>query len=134
MQIAALFRLGVRRRPITKTMLVMKFTAILLLATCLQVSAKVFSQSVTFSGKDVPLKNVFNVVKDQTGYVFFFDEALLKGTKPVTISAQHMLLSAFLKEVLKTQPLKYSIQGKTIFLSGTPEPVRVEQVYNHDAW
>ena len=130
MQIVALFRLSVRRRPITKTMLVMKFTAILLLATCLQVSAKVFSQPVTFSGKDVPLKNVFNAVKSQTGYVFFFDEELLKGTKPVTISAKNMQLSAFLKEVLKTQPLKYSIQGKTIFLSERPAPLKTEQVYN----
>ena len=130
MLIAALFRLGVRRRPITKTMLVMKFTAIILLATCLQVSAKVFSQPVTFSGKDVPLKQVFNVVKDQTGYVFFFDEALLKSTRPVTISARNMQLSAFLKEVLKTQPLKYSIQGKTIFLSQAPVPMKNEQVFN----
>jgi TonB-linked SusC/RagA family outer membrane protein len=130
MQIAALFRPGVRRRPITKTMLIMKFTAIILLASCLQVSAKVFSQPVTFSGKNVPLQHVFNAVKDQTGYVFFFDENLLKGTKPVTISAKNMLLEEFLKEVLKTQPLKYSIQGKTIFLSERPAPLQTEQVYN----
>ncbi len=129
MQIAALFRHGVRRRPFTKTMFVMKFTAIIFLATCLQVSANVFSQPVTFTGKNVPLKNIFNVVKDQTGYVFFFDEALLKGTRPVTISAQQMPLDAFLKEVLKTQPLKYSIQGKTIFLSEAPKPVPIQQVY-----
>ncbi|HEY8894667.1 MAG TPA: TonB-dependent receptor plug domain-containing protein, partial [Niastella sp.] len=108
----------------------MKFTAIILLASCLQVSAKVFSQPVTFSGKDVPLKNVFNVVKQQTGYVFFFDEALLRGAKPVTISAKNMQLEEFLKEVLKTQPLKYSIQGKTIFLSEAPKPVQVQQVLN----
>lgn len=130
MQIAALFRHSERRKPFTKTMFVMKFTAIILLATCLQVSAKVFSQPVTFSGKNVPLKNVFNVVKEQTGYVFFFDEALLKGTQPVTISAQQMPLETFLKEVLKTQPLKYSIQGKTIFLSEAPKPVQVEQRAN----
>jgi type II secretory pathway component GspD/PulD (secretin) len=104
MQIAALFRPGVRRKPITKTLLIMKFTAILLLATCLQVSAKVFSQSVTFSGKNVPLQQVFNVVKDQTGYVFFFDEGLLKGARPVTIAANNMLLEDFLREVLKHNP------------------------------
>lgn len=130
MQIAALFRHSERRKPFTKTMFVMKFTAIILLATCLQVSAKVFSQPVTFSGKNVPLKNVFNVVKEQTGYVFFFDEALLKGARPVTISAKNMQLEEFLKEVLKTQPLKYSIQGKTIFLSEAPKPVQVEQRAN----
>jgi TonB-linked SusC/RagA family outer membrane protein len=131
MQIAALFRHSERRKPFTKTMFVMNFTAIILLVTSLQVSAKVFSQPVTFSGTNVPLKNVFNVVKEQTGYVFFFDEALLKGTRPVTISAQHMPLEAFLKEVLKTQPLKYTIQGKTIFLSEAPKPVQVEQVFNN---
>jgi TonB-linked SusC/RagA family outer membrane protein len=130
MQIVARIRLFIERTPITKTMLIMKFTAILLLATSLQVSAKVFSQPVTFTGKNVPLKQVFNAVKNQTGYVFFFDEDLLKGTKPVTISAKQMQLEEFLKEVLKTQPLKYSIQGKTIFLSEAPAPLKTEQVYN----
>lgn len=127
MQIAALFRHSERRRLFTKTMFFMKFTAIILLVTCLQVSAKVYSQPVTFTGKDVPLKNVLNVVKEQTGYVFFFDEALIRGAKPVTISAKNMQLEEFLKEVLKTQPLKYSIQGKTIFLSEVPKPMLFQQ-------
>jgi TonB-linked outer membrane protein, SusC/RagA family len=126
MKIAALFRPGKRRKPFTKTMFIMKLTVIILLAACLQVSAKVFSQPVTYSGANVPLRTVFNVVKKQTGYVFFFDEALLQKTKPVTITAKNMQLTAFLNELLKTQPLKYHIQGRTVFLSEAPAPVQAE--------
>ncbi|WP_158644148.1 hypothetical protein [Pseudobacter ginsenosidimutans] len=57
-------------RRITKTLLVMKLTTVLLLAAMVNVSAKSFSQNISFSGKDVPLKEVFNAVKKQSGYVF----------------------------------------------------------------
>jgi len=105
----------------------MKFTVMLLLAGCLQISAKCFSQSVSFSGKNIPLQNLFNVVKTQTGYVFFYDEDKLKATQPVTVSAQNMPLEEFVQKILKDQPLKYSIQGKTIFLSEKPAPLQTEQ-------
>ena len=56
---------------ITKTLLVVKLTIILLTVAALHVSAKGTSQTVTFSGKDVTLEKVFNVIKQQTDYVVF---------------------------------------------------------------
>src|SRR5580658_10316755 len=67
-----------RHRIATKTVLVMKLTSFFLLAACLQVSARGLSQTVTFSGRNVPLEKVFDEVKKQTGYVFFYDADLLK--------------------------------------------------------
>ncbi len=55
----------------TKTMLVMKLTAILLPEAILQVSAGSMAQTVTYSAKSVALQKVFNIIKQQTGYVFF---------------------------------------------------------------
>ena len=57
---------------ITKTLLVVKLTIILLTVAALHVSAKGTSQTVTFSGRDVSLEKVFNVIKQQTDYVVFF--------------------------------------------------------------
>jgi TonB-linked SusC/RagA family outer membrane protein len=105
------------RHGFTKTLLVMKLTSILILGACLQISAHVHSQTVSFSGKDVPLEKVFAAVEKQTGYVFFFDEAILKDARPVTIRAENDPLSLFLSRVLSGQPLKFSFQNKTIIIS-----------------
>ena len=124
MHFKVLFCLQARKRGhgITKTLLVMKLTSILLLGACLQVSARTYSQTVSFSGKNVPLEKVFASVEKQTGYVFFFDEAILKDARPVTIKAENYPLQLFLSCVLNEQPLRFSFQNKTIVISRR-EPV-----------
>lgn len=105
----------------------MKLTSFLLLAACLQVSAKARSQTVSFSGRKVPLEQVFTSVEKQTGYVFFYDEAVMSGVRPVTIRATNMPLETFLNLALKEVPLKFSFQNKTIVISRRPPvaaPVR----------
>ncbi|MDO6434762.1 SusC/RagA family TonB-linked outer membrane protein [Flavitalea sp. BT771] len=100
----------------------MRLTSILLLGACLQVSARVHSQTVSFSGRNVPLEKIFAAVEKQTGYVFFFDEAILKDARPVTIRAENYSLPLFLNCVLNGQPFKFSFQNKTIVISRTSQP------------
>jgi TonB-linked SusC/RagA family outer membrane protein len=88
-----------------------------MLGACLQVAARGHSQTVSFSGKNVPLEKIFTVVEKQTGYVFFYDEAILRDAQPVTIRAENYSLTLFLNCVLNGQPLKYSLQNKTIIIS-----------------
>jgi TonB-dependent starch-binding outer membrane protein SusC len=116
-----------RRRNITKTMLVMQLTSFLLLAACLQVSASVHSQTVNFSGQNVPLEKVFASVEQQTGYVFFFDATILRASRPVTIQADNMPLELFLNTVLKEQPLQFFLQNKTIVISRKQPDRTVQQ-------
>jgi TonB-dependent starch-binding outer membrane protein SusC len=106
-----------RHRFSTKTVLVMKLTSFFLLAACLQVSARGLSQTVTFSGRNVLLEKVFDEVKKQTGYVFFYDADLLKEARPVTIKAENVALEKFLSNLLADQPLKFSIKNKNIIIS-----------------
>lgn len=100
-----------------KTLLVMKLTSFFLLAATLQVSAKVHSQTVSYSAREVPIEQVFQVIKAQTGYVVFCNASTLQGIKPVTITAKNLELEAFLKEFLKGLPLEYTIKKKTIIIS-----------------
>jgi len=121
MQITALctrsaYVIGRRRRYITKTLLVMKLTSILLLIAVLHVSARSVSQTVTFVGREAPLKKVFDAVKKQTGYLVFYNKDLLETAKPVTLSAQNMPLTAFLETALKDQLMDYLIENRTIFI------------------
>lgn len=76
-----------------------------------------FGQTVSLSAKEMPLQQVLAKVKEQTGYLFFYDGAVMKDVKPVTIAASNMPLRTFLETVLKNQPVNYSIQHTTIILS-----------------
>ncbi|OQP47453.1 hypothetical protein A4H97_08145 [Niastella yeongjuensis] len=77
-------------------------------------------QIINFSGKEVSLRKVFAEVKKQTGYVVFGNDALLKETKPVTITAANMPLTDFLAKIMQSQPLNYRIDGKNIIFSQKP--------------
>lgn len=108
-----------RNRRFTKTLLVMKLTFILLTAAALHVAAKGTSQTITFSGTNVPLEKVFSVIKQQTGYVVFFDYNSLEGAKPVRLNVKDAPLTEFLDQALRGQAFGYSIRKKTIFITRT---------------
>src|SRR5688572_28111652 len=87
------------RRHVTKLLLVMKLTVLLLTTAFLHVSANGLSQSVTFSGKKVPLEKVFSVVEQQTGYVFLYTKDLLRNAATVTLDVHDQPLAQFLEKL-----------------------------------
>ncbi|WP_245999731.1 SusC/RagA family TonB-linked outer membrane protein [Paraflavitalea soli] len=95
----------------------MRLTVFLLTTVLVHAHATGLSQSVTISGKELTLKQVFAAIEKQTGYVVFSKKGTLLETKPVTFAVQDMPLRDFLNIVLKGQPLQYVISGKTIHLS-----------------
>lgn len=101
----------------TKCLLAMKLTIILLTAAFLQVSARGTAQTITFSGKEVPIEKVFSAIKKQTNYVFFYRNDDLSKAKPVTIELKDVPLETALENLFKDQPLTYSIEGKTIIVN-----------------
>lgn len=98
----------------------MRLFSFLLLVACMQVPARGLAQTVSFSGHNVPLVKVFDTVKKQTGYVFFYDADLLKEAKPVTIKAVNVTLEKFLTDLLADQPLNFSIKNKNIIIFRKP--------------
>ena len=97
-----------------KKLLIMKLTAILLVTASLQTMASATAQTVTISLKNVSLEEVFKEIRKQTGYLFFYDVTLFEGAKPVTIQARDLTIEQVLNELLRDQPLDYSIENKTI--------------------
>lgn len=102
-----------RRRQIV---LSMKFFILFVFITALQASANVHSQEITCSFKDVPLKKVFNSIKKQSNYVFFYSYGTLDKAQPVTIDIKKGSLEDILKACFKNQPLSYIIKDKTIVI------------------
>lgn len=96
----------------------MKLTFLLLTVALLNGYAHTTeAQSVTLSGKEIPLKKVFNIIKQQTGYVVFTSKEIMADAKPISLTVYDMPLTNFLDFVLKNQPINYRIEDKTIMLA-----------------
>jgi len=81
---------------------------------------------VSFSGTNVPLQAVFASIEKQTGLSFFFNFALIKDCKPVTLDLKNVSLEEALHETLKDQGLEYYRSGKTIFIVKMQKAAAVE--------
>jgi TonB-dependent starch-binding outer membrane protein SusC len=110
-------------RTIANLFRAMKLIAVIMLAGTLTVSATGISQHVSFSGKNVPLQKVLQVIKKQTGFVALTSAELLSTAKPVSIEAKNMPLKDFLMLALKDQPINFSLDDKNIILEKKLEVV-----------
>ncbi|HEY4289265.1 MAG TPA: TonB-dependent receptor [Puia sp.] len=121
------------RRTLAKTLLIMKFTAILLLVVLTQAQAKTYSQTVTIAGKNAPLGSMLREIRRQTGYTFFFDESWLKKAEKVTVTLFKAPLKQALDACFEGQPLTYVIIDNTVVIRpkamtpDTPPPPVVMQ-------
>lgn len=78
------------------------------------------AQTVTLSGKNLPLKQVFQAIEKQTGYAVLSNKDLIASRATISLHVANMPLEEVLKVVLKGIPFKYDIQGKTIFITRQP--------------
>src|SRR5687768_10771280 len=100
-----------------------KFACLLIMIAMLHAPISLSAQTVTYSGNNVRLPEIFKVIKEQTGVVFFYDAALLKDAKPVTIKWKNKPLGSALNELFKNQPLTWVLEDKTATLVKKPVPI-----------
>jgi len=100
----------------------MRMTFILLTAAFLQVSAKGKAQEkITLDLKNAPLEKVFTEIRKVTGYDFFYDDATIKNTRPVTISVKDATLKEVLDKCVEGQRLVYTISANSITVQPKPD-------------
>lgn len=102
----------------------MKLTAILLLAACLQVSARSEGQTLTLKVKNMALKNVFKEIQRQTGLDIFLDEVMLEKKNKVTLDVTNMPVSEVLAICFRNDPFTFSIIDKRIVVKQKTEVVQ----------
>src|SRR5882757_4245303 len=90
----------------------------LLLTLCLNVLAKTNAQKITYSGTNVSLQTVFDVIQQQTGYGVFMEDALMGQTKHITVNFKDVSIEEALTSCFKTQPipLDFYIAGRSIIV------------------
>lgn len=98
----------------------MKLSTIILLVCCMHVSASIYSQTITYTCRNESLQNVFKAIKQQTGYVVFYDQNALDSLGGITIDAKDQPLGNFIKDALTGLPLSYAFEDKTIVVSKKP--------------
>lgn len=101
----------------TKILLIMRLTTLILITAILQVSANSFAQKISLSEKNASLNKVFDQIRTQTGYDFFFTTSILQQAKPVTIKVKNEEMEVVLKKIFEDQDLEYAINKKSVTIS-----------------
>lgn len=106
------------QNPSVMTKLLLKGSSkfILILVLGLSQNFTAHAQQITLKGEALSLPQVFSIIEEQTGYSVLFSQAYVLNAKPVNIDVTSMPLKDFLKLILKDEPLKFIIEGTTIFI------------------
>jgi TonB-dependent SusC/RagA subfamily outer membrane receptor len=91
---------------------IMKLTTLLLFIVLMHAGAKGYSQ-VTLRVVNTPLEKVFESIKKQTGYVFFYTSPELNNTK-VNIQVNNASIEETLDKCLQNLPYSFKIIDKNI--------------------
>lgn len=114
----------------TKTVLVTKFTLLLLLIACLQGFARGYSQQVTLNVRNATLDQVFKSIRKQTNYLFVYDLQILREAKRVDLNVKNAGIIRVLDSCFKDQPFTYTIFDNTIVVKTKDHPAQKDLPLN----
>jgi TonB-dependent starch-binding outer membrane protein SusC len=108
-----------------KIVFVMKLSALLLTIACMQVSASAISQKISLSVDRAPMEQVIKMIKKRSGYLFMYNNELLKKARPVTVNISEGTILQVLEQCFENQTLTYELLEQTIVVKPkVNEPVK----------
>jgi TonB-linked SusC/RagA family outer membrane protein len=108
---------------LSKIILAMKLTVIMMVAVLTNVSAKTYSQVVTLHQKNASVEKVLRSIEKQTGYHFMYDKQDVSKASAINIEVAGVSLEQALDLAFKDQPLTYKIFQGTIVVKKKDAPV-----------
>ena len=81
------------------------------------VQASGYAQKVTISVRNASIESVCQDIKEQTGFFFLYDAAVLKKSGNVSLNLKNANLTDALKHVTAGKALSYKIIDKTVIIS-----------------
>jgi TonB-linked SusC/RagA family outer membrane protein len=109
-------------------MVIMRLIILLMTVACLHVSANSNAQKITLNEKNASLESVFKKIRQQSGYIFFYDRELLKASLPVTIRIKDASLMQTLNACLTDQSLTFQIVDNTVVINKKEVTPVVEKI------
>ncbi len=127
-------KIPIRKVYPSKIFLVMKLTAFLITLGILQVSAKSYSQKVSFSGENIRVEKILKAIEKQTGYYLFYKYNEIKDAKIINnLDLKNVELKQALSEIFKDQPFEYFLRENTIIInkknSTKPFEIPLQQIF-----
>lgn len=93
---------------------IMKLTVILVILAVTQMFARGYSQDINLDVHNMPLEKVFILIEQQSGYVFFYDNQLVKDRR-LSLKVENSSIYEILQHSFKDLPLEFTIvKGKNI--------------------
>ena len=114
-------------REVNLKLKIMKLACVMLIVLLLLIHPYGHSQTITCSGKNIPIEKLFSVIKKQTGYFFFHNNELLKNARKIDINVKNATLKEVLAVTFKNQPFDYVIENKTIVITKKAAAVSVKE-------
>lgn len=105
-----------KSRHTLKIIVAMKLIALLFLFN-LQVTASVYSQRISLTASNTPLRDVLQSVRKQSGYSFFVESDNLRDSKPVNLQLWDNSVPEALDKIFENQPFTYTIQNNVIVVT-----------------
>lgn len=109
-----------------KSLNIMKISVLFLFVAIFSVSAKSYSQEarVTFDLKNVSVNDVFETIREQTNYSFWYDIKDVNVDRIVSLKAENNTVRQVLKQLLKNENLDYRmVDNHVVLLPKGSEPV-----------
>ncbi|HZK62617.1 MAG TPA: SusC/RagA family TonB-linked outer membrane protein, partial [Puia sp.] len=113
-------RFNDRFLPLTKLLLFMRLTAILILGASLHVSANSDAQNITISAKKITIEKVFKLIEKQTDFSFLWNEKVLDKSHTIHIDVKDASLNKVLDICLGGLPLSYKILDRVVLIELLP--------------
>src|SRR5690606_16348777 len=95
-----------------------------ILMAFIQVNAKSYAQNVTLSVKNKSMEEVFELIKEQTGYVFFYNNKNL-GKEKVSIDVVNSSIHETLEGCLSDLPFTYKIVNKNVLIKEDEKSTKI---------
>ncbi|QXV64751.1 TonB-dependent receptor [Mucilaginibacter sp. 21P] len=99
---------------LSKVLLVMKLTAILIIAALTNVTAKTVAQTVSLRQKNASVEKILRLIEKQTGYHFMYDKKDVAQAGNINIDVEQVSIDQALTKAFANQPLTYKIFQETI--------------------
>jgi TonB-linked SusC/RagA family outer membrane protein len=108
----------------------MKLTTALLLLTCLQVSARVFSQTrITLKLQSTELKKALSIIERKSSYRFLYNDETVKSGTKVDIDANDTPVTEVLDKLFANRQLSYKIlENNLVVITGQDVEVKETKI------
>lgn len=117
------------RKPRLKAILYMKLSLVLLLATCLQVSARTYSQKLTVRFKNATIKEALSTIEQKASCRFFYSDNQLPSGTLVNIKVKDQPLASILSDLFAGTALHYKmLDNRVIIISQSLKEARLKKV------